>query len=70
MKMDSKKDRLQNLKRHLNGYRNWLSNIGDRYADELNTPELACIEIELCNIINSLNNCIMYLTKGGFNGKL
>ena len=65
MKMD-KKEKLQNLKRHLNGYRSWLINIGDRYADELNTPETGQIEIELCNIINSLNNCIVHLTKGGF----
>lgn len=64
--MDSKKEKLQNLKRHLNSYRNWLINISDRYADELNTPETGQIEIELCNIINLLNNCIVHLTKGGF----
>ena len=61
-----KKEKLQNLKRHLNCYRNWLINIGDRYADELNTQEMAQLEIELCNVINSLNNCIVHLTKGGF----
>ena len=61
-----KKERLQKLKNHLYGYRAWLSNIGDRYADDINTPEMARLEIELCNIINSLNNCIVHLTKGGF----
>lgn len=50
----------------MNGYRNWLVNIGDRYADVFNTPETVEIEIELCNIINSLNNCIVHLIKGGF----
>ena len=61
-----KKEKLQNLKRQLTGYRNWLINIGDRYAEELNTPETVEIEIVLCNIINSLNNCIVNLTKGGY----
>lgn len=65
MKMDEK-EKLQNLKRQLNGYRNWLVNIGDRYADVFNTPETVEIEIELCNIINSLNNCIVHLIKGVF----
>ena len=66
MKMDSKKERIQKLKRDLIGYRNLLSILGDRYSDELDTPELVCIEIELFNVINSLNNCIVHLTKGGF----
>lgn len=65
MKMDSKKERLQNLKKHLYGYREWLICVSDRYSEELNTPEIAQIEIELCDIINSLNNCIVHLTKGG-----
>lgn len=66
MKMDSKTDRLQILKNHLYGYREWLVCVGERYSNDINTTEMAQIEIELCNIITSLNNCIVHLTKGGF----
>ena len=66
MKMDSKKERLQKLKNHLYGYREWLVCVGERFSNDINTPEMAQLEIELCNVINSLNNCIVHLTKGGF----
>ena len=61
-----KKERLQKLKNHLYGYREWLICVGERFSNDINTPEMASLEIELCNIINSLNNCIAHLIKGGF----
>lgn len=66
--MDKKQQqqKMQSLKNHLYGYRKWMVDIGSRYSEEVNTPEMMQIELELCNIINSLNNCIECLIKGRF----
>lgn len=66
--MDKKQQqqKLQSFKNHLYGYRKWMVDIVSRYSDEINTSEMQQLELELCNIINSLNNCIVHLIKGGF----
>lgn len=66
MKMDKKKRDYKILKSILYSYREVLICVSDRYSEEINTPEIALIELELGDIINSLNTCIVYLTKGGF----
>ena len=73
MQMDKKQQqqKMQRFKTHLYGYRKWLVDIVTRYSDEINTSEMMQVELELCNIINSLNNCIEHLIKkGDFNDRL
>lgn len=68
MQMDKKQQqqKLQSFKNHLYGYRKWMVDIVSRYSDEINTSEMQQLELELCNVIISLNNCIECLIKGGF----